>query len=62
MAKANILNKPPITLTLSHEEAVYIKELLQNPLGFDNPSDEPPEISVLRSDIWVALNEVISHE
>lgn len=62
MAKAEILNKPPVTLTLDHEEAMYLKRVLQNPLGYEKPSDEPPEESLIRSDIWIAINGVTFHD
>ena len=51
-----------MTLTLDHEEAMYLKRVLQNPLGYEKPSDEPPEESLIRSDIWIAINGVTFHD
>ena len=62
MAKAEILTKPPVTLTLDHEEAMYLKRLLQNPIGYENQGDEPPEEALIRSDIWTAINGVTLHD
>ena len=45
-----------ITLILNHDEALYLKGLIQNPLC--DPNDEDQKTNNLRRSFWEALHDV----
>ena len=48
--------KTVIKLTLSEEEAAWLRGVMQNPLHGDHPADEPEEDRAMRELLWDALN------
>ncbi len=60
MAKVTIKTEPTYLVQLSHAEAKYIKDVLQNPPC--HPDDEDPNHAILRNDLWVALGEVMAED
>ena len=47
-----------ITLTLTEDEARWLKSIVQNPLWVDDPNEEDPRDKDMRSRFWVALEDV----
>ena len=43
--------KPPVTITLTHEEAIWLKAVVQNPLH----EDETTKDAQMRALLWSAL-------
>ena len=56
MANVNIKQTPVITLTLSIEEALFIKSITQN-TNCVNPVNEDPKDKDIRVNIFTALPE-----
>ena len=44
-------------LTLSEEEAAWVRRLVQNPSNFDSELGEVEEDTHMRSKLWIALEE-----
>ena len=56
--KCNISKTIKIEFTLNEEEAVWLKGLVQNPIGGINPDDENEKDRRMRQIFWDALKEV----
>lgn len=59
MADAHMTKSVKVTLILNENEAKYLRGMLQNYLGGDNPSDEPVNEHEMRSTIWDCLNDAL---
>lgn len=59
MAKTTVNKTVSVTLDLTPEEARFLRDLLQNPLGCDNPEDEPMDETEMRSNIFTVLKDTI---
>ena len=57
MAKAEYQRELTVILTLSEAEAVWIKNMVQNPVG-TNPEDENEVSSTIRHSLWSTLSEL----
>jgi len=56
--KAEVVNNPTIKLELTHEEALWLKGVMQNPMSDDqDPSKESPIDARLRETFWQVLNQ-----
>lgn len=44
-------------LSLSHDEIVWLKGIMQNPIWADSPSSEPEHDRNMRNSFWTALND-----
>lgn len=49
--------KPPITITLYHSTAVWLRNVMQNPL-WSSPEEEPEEDSQARAEVFKAVEHV----
>jgi len=47
-----------ITLILSEPEARWLKALVQNPIGYDDPADESVEAGEMRAGFWDGLKDI----
>lgn len=59
MAMAESKASVKVILTLSEEEAKYVKSLVQNFMAATEFEEEDPRHRELREDIWDALNEEV---
>lgn len=57
--KAEITNKIEVILTLSEEEALWLKAVVQNPVGCIDEIDESANEKLLRDAFWSALDPLI---
>lgn len=57
MAKAESIKIVELKLTLTFEEAAYLRRYLQNKMR----KDESPEEATFRADIWEALSRGLEH-
>jgi hypothetical protein len=57
MPKIKVQATKTVTLTLTEEEALWLKEAMQNPLG-GQASEEPTECCTMRRAYWEALKDV----
>lgn len=58
MARTTLMQKMEVELTLSIEEAKYLRDLLQNPLSYDQ-GEEPVKEEELRVSLWSALTTTL---
>ena len=49
--------KPPVTITLKHSTAVWLRGVMQNPL-WSSPEAEPEEDSQARAEVFKAVEHV----
>ena len=49
--------KPPITITLTHTTALWLRDVMQNPL-WSSPEAEPEEDSQARAEVFKAVQGV----
>jgi len=56
--KSNISKTITVEFTLNEEEAVWLKGLVQNPIGGVNPEDENEQDRKMRHKFWDVLKEV----
>ena len=53
--ESNIEIQKKIKLVLSESEAEWLKALVQNPIGVEDPRDEPDDNRKMRHAFWEAL-------
>jgi hypothetical protein len=56
--KTEIKTTTKVTLSLTEEEARWLKSTMQNPLYGEHPADESDENKEMRERFWVALNHI----
>ena len=55
--KSSIETTKITTLPLNEHEVDWLKALVQNPYGYEDPRDEPKENSDMRYALWNALTQ-----
>jgi len=60
MATVNVTMTRTVTLTLSEDEARWLKGALQNPLG-TTPDEEDPKDGAIRRTLFTSLHAGLEH-
>ena len=58
LMKISTINISKIIMKLSTKEAAWLKALMQNPIGVENPEEEDPTDRKMREIFWNALYSI----